>query len=248
MIKINIIIMLMIVTFSANAEISKNIAAAVANKARPEADVERDDNRKPAEVLSFFGIEPGMKVLDVFAGGGYYTEIVSYLVGPKGKVTLYNNGSWADYVKDEVALRLKGNRLPNVEKLTVEADELNPTENTYDAALFILGFHDLYYVDPKYGWPKIDAPRFLNAIYLSLKPGGIVGIVDHNASTGSPVSSAQDLHRIDPTIIKKGMAQAGFTLVSTSDILQNPSDTLQNSMSDPGIKGKTDRSVMLFRK
>ena len=74
------------------------IEQAVANSARPEADTLRDSNRKPAEVLEFFGIEPGMNVLDIFAGGGYYTEILSYLVGDDGKVTLYNNGGWNGFV------------------------------------------------------------------------------------------------------------------------------------------------------
>ena len=67
------------------------VQAALAHPARPAADVQRDTNRKPDEVLSFFGIEPGQEVLEVFSGGGYYTQILDALVGPDGKVIAHNN-------------------------------------------------------------------------------------------------------------------------------------------------------------
>ncbi len=131
------------------------IDSAVANDARPEADSQRDATRKPGEVLEFFGIEPGMRVLDVFAGGGYYTEILSYVVGSAGSVTLYNNGGWDGFVGADVSERLANDRLSNVESVVAEANATDFAANSYDAALFILGFHDLYYADT--GWPAIDA-------------------------------------------------------------------------------------------
>ncbi len=158
------------------------IEQAVANSARPEADTLRDSNRKPAEVLEFFGIEPGMNVLDIFAGGGYYTEILSYLVGDDGKVTLYNNGGWNGFVNTGVTERLANDRLANVESLVAEADEIDFAANSYDAALFVLGFHDLYYVDTI--WPAIEPLPFITAIYNSIKPDGLLGIVDHIAEPG----------------------------------------------------------------
>lgn len=223
-----------------------SIERAVANGDRPEADIARDENRKPAEVLEFIGIEPGMKVLDIFAGGGYYSEILSHAVGADGSVTLYNNGGWDGFVGSGVAERLADNRLPNVESVVAEPDATNFMANTYDAAVFVLGFHDLYYAAE--GWPAIDADSFMSAIYDSVKPGGVIGIVDHAATLGVSVEVANTLHRIDPMVIHHDLGQAGFIFEGESDVLRNPEDDRMKSMSDPAIRGKTDRVVYLFRK
>ena len=222
------------------------IERAVANPARPEADRARDSNRKPAEVLEFFEIKPGMNVLDIFAGGGYYSEILSYVVGAEGKVALFNNGGWDGFVGAGVQERLANNRLPNVESVVAEPAEMNFTPNSFDAALFILGFHDLYYEEES--WPAIDADGFLAKIYASLKPGGIIGIVDHAAEPGVSLAVANSLHRIDPGIILWVMGKAGFEFVGSSEALRNPSDNRNLPMSDPSIRGMTDRVVIKFRK
>jgi len=239
---------LMFFAVSSFAEVPAFVQAAVDNPARPEKDVARDINRKPAEVLAFFGIQPGMKILDVFAGDGYYAEIASYLVGSKGEVTLYNNGSWAQYVQKKVAKRLSENRLPNANYIVKETDNLAFQSGYYDGALFILGFHDLYYEDARFNWNKIDVPAFLKAIYGALKPGGVLGIVDHIAVADAPVTSAQNLHRIDVAVIERDLKAAGFMLEGASDILRNPDDDHLKHMMDTSIRGHTDRVVMRFRK
>lgn len=223
-----------------------SIERAVANSDRSDADTARDANRKPAEVLEFFGIEPGMKVLDIFAGGGYYSEILSHAVGSEGSVTLYNNGGWDGFVGAGVTERLASNRLPNVESVVAEPDATNFMANSYDAAVFVLGFHDLYYAAQ--GWPAIDADNFMSAIYDSIKPGGVIGIVDHAATLGVSVDVANTLHRVDPLVIHHDLGQAGFVFEGESDVLRNPEDDRIKSMSDPAIRGKTDRVVYLFRK
>jgi predicted methyltransferase len=218
----------------------------VSNTSRPTADIDRDVNRKPAEVIEFFGIEPGMNVLDIFAGGGYYTEILNYVVGEEGSVTLYNNGGWDGYVGSGVAERLNNNRLPNVVNLVAEANEVIFAPASYDAAMFVLGFHDLYYVDV--GWPAIDAADFLDSIYAGLKAGGIMGIVDHAAELGANVEVANTLHRIDPEKIQSDMELAGFVFEAESMLLRNTDDDRSNPMSDLSVSGKTDRVVYLYRK
>ena len=228
------------------ADANKSIRQAVNNTSRPAEDIERDVNRKPAEVLEFFGIEPGMNVLDIFAGGGYYTEILNHVVGGEGSVTLYNNGGWDGYVGSGVAERLDGNRLPNVVSLIAEANEVNFDPASYDAAIFVLGFHDLYYVDV--GWPAINAADFLTSIYAGLKPGGVIGIVDHGAEPGASVDVANTLHRIDPERIQGDMELAGFEFGAESMLLRNTDDDRSKPMSDPSVSGKTDRVVYLFRK
>lgn len=223
------------------------IEQAVANSNRPAADRQRDADRMPAEVLEFFEIEPSMRVIDIFAGGGYYAEILSYVVGPQGEVALYNNGGWDGFVGAGVEERLAGNRLPNVSNIVMEANELALESNYYDAAVFVLGFHDLYYVEEP-SWPAIDADNFIERLYGIIKPGGILGIVDHAAEPGVSVTVANTLHRIDPGIIRSDLISAGFDFIGETDILRNPSDDRSKPMSDPSIRGQTDRVVMKFQK
>ena len=222
---------------------------AVDNEARSAADRSLDPKRKPVEVLEFFGITPGMQVLDIFGGGGYYSEILSYLVGSDGKVTLYNNTPWNSFVTKNVTQRLQENRLPNVELLTLAPSELGDVEGRYDAAIFVLGMHDIYYTDEKNGWPAIDRAGFLNNINKLLKPGGVLGIIDHNAAPGSdPSFVGKTIHRVDPAIVVKDLEAAGFELEAESDILRNPDDGLDSLVFDESIRWQSDRSVLKFRK
>ncbi len=223
-------------------------AAAVANADRSAADRERDAGRKPAEVLEFFGIERGMTVLDMFSGGGYYTEILSRVVGPEGTVVAHTNAAYADYVAEETAARYGNDRLSNVGFLNAENNELELDTGTFDAVMMILAYHDIYYVAPNDGWPKIDGPRLVAELYDGLKPGGILAIVDHYASAGSPRETGNTLHRIDPQIVIDELEAGGFVLEAKSDVLRNMDDDHSLNMADPAIRGKTDRFVLRFRK
>ena len=234
---------------STSVKLSDLVTAAVENPARPDADRELDPMRKPGEVLTFFQIEPGMAVIDIFGGGGYYTEILSYLVGETGKVTLYNNNPWDNFVKAQVATRLENNRLPNVDSLITEPEKLGESTRQYDAAIFILGMHDIYYEDKENGWPQIDVKKFLADIHGQLKPGGVLGIIDHNAAAGSDAAAmGKTLHRVDPAQIIRDLQAAGFTLEAQSGILANPGDDLTGLVFAPEMRWKSDRSVMRFRK
>ena len=226
-----------------------NVREAVENPARTEKDRNLDAKRKPSEVLEFFGIKPGMNVLDVFGGGGYYSEILSYLVGKDGSVTLYNNSPWNDFVNKSVTERLRDNRLPNVKRVVLEPADLDGVEEKFDAAIFVLGMHDIYYVDEENGWPAIDKEGFLANIHKLLIKGGVLGIVDHNAAPGTdPSIVGKSAHRIDPAIVIKDVQAAGFTLESETDILRNPDDNLETLVFDESIRWQSDRSVLKFRK
>ena len=229
--------------------LANTVQQALQNPARTDKDREMDPKRKPSEVLAFFEIKPGMKVLDVFGGGGYYSEILSYLVGEHGAVTLYNNSPWNNFVNKAVTERLQNNRLPNVERIVIEPADLDEVEGQYDAAIFVLGMHDIYYVDEENGWPAIDKEGFLKNIHRLLKNGGMLGIIDHNAVSGSdPSVVGKSVHRIDPAVIIKDLTAAGFTLESKADILRNPGDNLETSVFDATIRWRSDRSVLKFRK
>ena len=223
-------------------------AAAVANDARPEKDRARDAGRKPAEVLEFLGISEGMTVLDMFSGGGYYTEILASVVGAGGKVVAHSNEAYLKFVGDEFNARYENNRLPNVEILMAENNELSLAAGSLDAIMMVLSYHDLVIDDAENGWPLIDVPALLAEFHKGLKPGGIVGVIDHYAEAGAPAETGNSLHRIDPTIVVAGMEAAGFVLEEQSDLLRNPGDDLTRIVFDPELRGKTDRFVMRFRK
>ncbi len=223
-------------------------AAAVDNPARTDADRARDAGRKPAEVLEFFGIREGMTVLDMFSGGGYYSEIVAYVVGDDGKVFAQTNEAYLGFVGDEFRDRYANERLPNVEILMAENNELELEADSLDAVLLVLSYHDFIIDDAANGWPLIDVPALLAEFHAALKPGGIVGIIDHHAAPGSPPETGNTLHRIDPALVIAGMQAAGFELEADHDILRNPADDLTKSVFEPDIRGRTDRFVMRFGK
>lgn len=222
--------------------------AAVANESRPEADRGRDAGRKPAEVLEFLGIERGMTVLDMFSGGGYYTEIIASVVGDGGKVIAQSNEAYLQFVGEEFHTRYANDRLANVEILMAENNALELAPNSLDAIMLVLSYHDLVLEDAANGWPLIDVPALLAEFREGLKPGGVVAIIDHYAESGAPAETGNTLHRIDPAIVVADLEAAGFVLEAQSDMLRNPDDDLNKIVFDPELRGKTDRFVMRFRK
>ena len=223
-------------------------AAAVANPSRTEADLGRDAGRKPADILDFFGIAPDMSVLDLFSGGGYYTEIVSHVVGPDGHIVAHSNLRYLDFVGDEFKARHADDRLANVDVIMAENNELELDADQFDAILMVLSYHDTYWVDPENGWPKIDIPQLHAELFNSLKPGGILGVVDHYAEAGSPRETGGTLHRIDPGIVIADLEYAGFVLDAKSDLLRNVEDDHSLGVFDPRVRGKTDRFILRFKK
>lgn len=221
--------------------------AALANELRPEADRDSDEARKPAQVLEFVRIEPGMTVLDMFSGGGWYAEIIAHVVGENGHVIAHSNEVYKRFVGESLAERFAGGRVPNTEILMAENNHLTLEENTLDAVMLGLSFHDIYNEDAEIGWVLLDGPVFLAELKKGLRPGGIVGIVDHTAEAGAPPETGDSLHRIDPALVVANMEAAGFIYEATNDLLSNPDDDLTKSVFAEGIRGKTDRFVMRFR-
>lgn len=224
------------------------IAAALANPARPAGDRARDRNRQSAAVLDFFHITPGMTVLDLWSGGGYYTELLAYVVGPNGRVVAHNNSPYLEFAKDDLAVRFVPGRLPNVERLLAENNQLQLPAERFDAVLMTNVYHDIYFVDEKAGWARIDGPKLLAEVYRSLKPGGVLGVTDHAALPGAPPETGGTLHRIDPARLKAEIGAAGFVLEAESDVLVNPADDRTKSAFDPSIQGRTNQAVLRFRK
>lgn len=198
--------------------------------------------------MAFAGIAPGMKIADVFGGGGYWTELMARAVGPEGHVRLVNNTPYLQFAGEEVKPRFEGDRLPNTELRVVETCDLKLGRKTFDMIVIFMSYHDLCYVDEKDGWPGIDASGFLDQLHAALKPGGRLLIVDHAAAAGSGNAPAQALHRIDEAFAKKDIASHGFELEKTWDGYRNPGDDLTKLVFDPAVRGKTDRFTHLYRK
>jgi predicted methyltransferase len=228
------------------ADAGQAIAAALDAPERLPGDRLLDAQRKPGEVLRFFDIKPGMTVLDLYSGGGYYTEILSFLVGPAGRVVAHNNAAYLEFAKKDLALRFAPGRLPNVERLMAENNELRLPRARFDAVLMTLTWHDVYHEDA--GWPRIDGPRLLAEIRQAMKPGAVLGVIDHVAVAGAPAEVGDTLHRIDPARLRQDVTSAGFVLEAESQVLRNPADDHTKAVFDPAIRGRTDQVVIRFRK
>ena len=240
--------LLLVVQCAVAAAAADRFDAAVAHEGRPAADLKRDALDHPADVLRLSDIKPGMTVADVLAGDGYYSELASYVVGPKGKVLLLNNAAFDKWTDDERKARLADKRLPNVEHLTVDLDHMNLAAQSLDAVLLIKVYHDLYWVDSGGTWPKINVPGVLDQLHQALKPGGVLVLVDHSAAKGHGKSDATTLHRIEEDFAIKDFKAHGFVAQDHSDVLRMPKD-LRDQISYKGpMLGKTDRFVVVFRR
>ena len=223
-------------------------AAAVASERRSEEDRASDAGRKPEAVLEFFGIQPGDTVLEMWAGGGYYTELLAHVVGESGNVVAHANTPILNFAGEAHTNRHADNRLPNTKVLLAENNELALEADSFDAATIVLNYHDLYWSSEQYGWEQIDVPAFLAELYKSIKPGGTLGIVDHQAVSGSPAETGNTLHRIDSAIVIAELESAGFVLNGESNALASADDDHTKGVFDPAIRGKTDRYALRFRK
>jgi predicted methyltransferase len=230
------------------AEIPDNIAKAVAAPERSAKDRERDARDKPAELLAFAGVKAGMKVADVFGGGGYWSEILAHAVGPTGSATLVNNEGYANFAKDDIKVRFGDGRLKEVKQIVGKTSDLGMGKDQYDLIMIFMSYHDIYWVDEKEGWPKIDADNFLRQLHAALKPGGKLLIVDHAAKEGTGSAAAQDLHRIDEDFAKKDFTTHGFLFEKAFTGYRNSTDDHTKMVFDDAIRGKTDRFAHLYRK
>ena len=225
------------------------VEAAIASPDRPKADLERDAVARPREVLVFLGVGPGMKVIDMFSAGGYYTELLARSVGVKGQVIAYNNPPYAQFAEKDIASRYENERLSNVRQVTAEVGELQPAADSIDAALFVMSYHDSYWRPADGTWNKTDPAVMLANLFRALKPGGVVVVQDHVAGPGGDVAKVVDtLHRIDPALVKRDFAAAGFVLDAESKVLAHPADDHTRLVFDEAIRGKTDQVIYRFRK
>ena len=223
--------------------------AVFAQDDRPAKDYDMYAVRKASDVLDFTGVAPGMTVVEMEAGDGFYTELLSRAVGADGRVFMQNPPSFAAFLGDSVSKRVDG-RLGNVKVVQSSFDNLSevPDEEA-DMVTWFLGPHELWYT-PEDAQPFSfgDPDRTFPEIARVMKPGATLVILDHMAPAGSPATTGGDTHRIDKSIILDMAGKAGLTLVAESDLLANPDDDHSLNVFDPAIRRKTDRFLLKFTK
>jgi predicted methyltransferase len=225
-----------------------NVASAVSAPGRSADNVKLDESRKPAALLTFFGLQQGMQVVDMFGGNRYWAEIIAPAVGPGGRVTVWEPTQFYG-PESKTAFEAFAAKTPNVSIVSSPFEAPTLPLNAFDFMLINLDYHDVYWESAKYKVVRMDPDVWLKTAFAAMKPGGIVGVVDHAAKAGSaPRESVEKFHRIDPAVVKADFERAGFVLDGTSDMYKNPADDHSLLVFDKGIQGKTDRFVYRFRK
>lgn len=220
------------------------IVEAVGAPDRTPQDHALDAGRKPADLLGFAGIAPGMKIAELGAAGGYTTELLARVVGPNGKVYAQNSPMLLQmFAEKPLAERLAKPVNANVVRLDRDFDNPFPPElHDLDAVVVVLFYHDTV-------WMKTNRDAMNRAVMAALKPGGVYIIVDHSAALGHGIADAQRLHRIEESFVTNEVEKAGFRFVKSADFLRNPADTRDWNASPKEAgerRGTSDRFVLEF--
>ena len=202
------------------------IAAAIADPDRPAEERARDAGRKPAAVLAFFGIRPGMRVYEIAGGGGYYTRLLSRVVGPEGHVVVQNSERFWPRLKDRVEPLYAA--LGNVEPFIGDPADYEGEPGSFDVVYVSLIWHHMHY-DPDDGEVlPARTVRFLETARRLLKPGGVLAIIEHEAAEGTTRAESAGWHRVPKAMTIADVTAHGFDYVGESDVLANPDDDLRN--------------------
>lgn len=214
---------------------SPDFAALLAAPDRSEADLKNDLRRNPMQLLAFTGVETGMKVIDMGAGGGYSTELMARAVGPSGRV--YGQNTQARERFDE---RLKTPAMKNVTPLVRPYDDPVPADVTgIDLITFFFAYHDVTF-------QEVDRAAMNRKMFQALKPGGHLIIADHSAKAGDGTTVGKSLHRIEEAALRREVEAAGFVLVGSGDFLRNPEDKRDVTVGKSPVR--VDEFVLKFQK
>ena len=242
-------------TFSAAID-EAEVLNAMLKEGRLENDIERDQRSKPQAVIPLLDLETGDRVVDIFAGGGYYTELLAAVVGAEGEAILHNNSGFEQWGVNGLTARFASGRDPgNIVRHTRSGINLDLEANSLDGALIIMAYHALYVVPKRYNGEEYvpvgdpaNTEYFLQQVLDALKPGGRFVVVDHSGDATMEHDVVADLHRIKEEFTRIEVEAAGFNFVDSTDALRNPEDDRSMIVFDLDVQGETDRFVFAFEK
>ena len=221
--------------------IADHILSAVEHENRPDADRERDANRKPAEVLDFFNIKTTDKIGEINSGRGYLSSIIAHALTDGGIVYAHTSPMSVERWKgNPIEKRLKEFHQDNLIPVVGEMESPNFPEQL-DKIFNVMTYHDSV-------WTKTDREVMNNSIFKVLKPGGTYGIIDHNAKKGRGINNCHDIHRIEKSYVIEEVTKSGFYLKDESIILDNPNDAMDLMVFDKSIRDQTSRFILTFQK
>jgi len=224
---------------------SPALTAALAAPDRSDKDKALDSQRHPAEVITFLGIGPGMRVAELGAGGGWTTEVLARAVGPTGTVYSMNPPAFIGFAGPTWDARLATPVMVRTVKVVREFDDpLPPEAKDLDAVVISFIYHDTAYMG-------VDRDKMNRAVLAALKPGGVYAVLDSSARPGTGLQDTKTLHRIDEDTVRVEVERVGFKLAATSDLLRNPSDARDWNSSPSAAgerRGTGDRFIDKFVK
>ena len=225
-----------------------SLTEAVANPLRTAESRALDASRKPAETLAFLGLRPGMDAADLLTGSGYWAQIMAHAVGPTGSVIAFEPNQFyvAGEEKDKLDALIAASPGVTLQRYPFEA--FTAPAQSFDFALINLSYHDLYWESEQFKIPRTDPDSFLRNLYAAMRPGGVVGVIDHVGKGSDTRALIDKLHRIDPAVVRADFERAGFKLAAESDLLANPADDHTLLVFNDAIRGKTDRLLYKFVK
>lgn len=227
---------------SAHPVDSKTSEAAFAAPDRPAAQRERDATRRSEVDFLLHHVKSGDSVLDMGAGQGYLSWLLSTAVGPSGTVYVQNPQGWVEYYKMGPALDEMKAKRANLRPVVAPFVAIPAPEKPYDVVISSMVYHDTYNEKGQ------DALTMNKALFSHIKPGGLYIIIDHHAQAGSDIAATNTTHRIDKGRVLADLKAAGFVLAEDKDILSHPEDKRDLNVFDPKVRGKTDRFVLVFKR
>jgi predicted methyltransferase len=226
---------------AASATLDTRVEAVLARSDRPAKQRENDAKRLSETRFVLAHVKPGDHVLDMGAGEGYASILLSAAVCT-GSVDSQNPQGWVDFYKMSAARDAMAAARPNVHLLTTEFTAIPSPVTPYDVIFIGTIYHDTYNEKGQ------DAVAMDKSLLATLKPGGLVILTDHRTVDGAGTTATDTLHRIDKATVLADFKAAGFELVEDSDVLANPADDHTLKVFDPTIRGKTDRMALVFRR
>ncbi|MEJ0027406.1 MAG: hypothetical protein WDN01_15380 [Rhizomicrobium sp.] len=218
------------------------VAQAVVDPTRPKDDRDADALRDPGDTIVLAGVKPGMIVGELYPCGGYFSRMLSDVVGAKGKVYGLETMRWKDCLPTDEKM-VASLPLKNMTVAGAAFGEFTLPEKV-DLFWITQNYHDLHIKE--YG--DVDMAAFNRHVFDSLKPGGIYFILDHQAAGALSDDDIAKLHRIWRDQIVREVTAAGFRLADEGSFLRRPGDDHTRSIFDPAIRGHTDQYALKFVK